>query len=62
MTDNWIEKAKARGQIRKGAYGHHSAAQISRDSKKGGKLGKRARLAKVFRSMNQRGKAMGYGK
>ena len=54
MSDShWIEHAKARGQIRAGAYGHHSAKQIAKDSKKKGKIGKRARLAKVFRAMHK---------
>jgi hypothetical protein len=47
---DWIEHAK----IKRGAYGHHSAAQISRDAKKGGKLGKRARLAKTFAKLRKR--------
>jgi hypothetical protein len=48
---HWIEHAKAKGQIRKGAYGHHSAAQIKRDINKGGKVGKRAQLARTFAKM-----------
>lgn len=41
---HWIEHAR----LKKGAYGHHSAKQIAKDSKKKGTLGKRARLAKTF--------------
>ncbi len=56
MADShWIEHAK----IKKGAYGHHSAAQIAKDSKKGGLLGKRARLAKTFASMRKRKASLG---
>jgi hypothetical protein len=47
---HWIEHA----QIKKGAYGHHSAAQIAKDAKKGGLLGKRATLAKTFAKMRKR--------
>ena len=48
MADaHWIEHAK----LKKGAYGHHSAAQISKDSKKGVKLGRRARLAKILKAL-----------
>jgi hypothetical protein len=51
MADaHWIEHAK----LKKGAYGHHSAAQIEKDSKKGGLLGKRATLAKTFAKMRKR--------
>ena len=44
---NWIEHAK----LKRGAYGHHSAKQIAKDSKKKGLLGKRARLAKTLKSL-----------
>lgn len=44
---HWIEHA----HLKKGAYGHHSSAQIAKDSKKGGKLGRRARLAKTLKSL-----------
>jgi len=58
MADShWIEHAK----LKKGAYGHHSAGQIAKDSKKGGKLGKRARLAKTLKSLTHRGGAKLYG-
>ena len=43
----WIEHA----HIKKGAYGHHSAKQIKKDEKKGGKIGKRAHLAETFAKM-----------
>lgn len=55
---HWIEHAK----LNKGAYGHHSAKQISKDSKKGGKLGKRARLAKTLKSLHSRGAEKLYAK
>lgn len=58
---HWIEHAIASGGIKRGAYGHHSAKQISKDAKKGGKLGKRARLAKTFATLRERGHKM-YGK
>jgi hypothetical protein len=58
MADaHWIEHAK----LKKGAYGHHSAKQIAKDSKKGGKLGKRARLAKTLKSLHHRGQHKLYG-
>lgn len=57
MADpHWIEHAK----LNKGSYGHHSAAQIAKDSKKGGKLGKKARLAKTLGSLRKRGSAKLY--
>ena len=59
MADShWIEHAK----LKKGAYGHHTARQIDRDSKKPGKLGKRARLAKTLESLSSRGAKKLYGK
>jgi hypothetical protein len=58
MADaHWIEHAK----LKKGAYGHHNAAQIAKDSKKSGKLGKRARLAKTLKSLHHRGSHKLYG-
>jgi hypothetical protein len=59
MADDphWIEHA----HLKKGAYGHHSAKQISKDAKKGGLLGKRARLAKTFASLRHRGGQKLYG-
>jgi hypothetical protein len=59
---HWIEHAKAQGKIRSGAYGHHSAAQTDKDAKRGGILGKRARLAKTLRSLHERGSETLYGK
>lgn len=59
MSDShWIEHAK----LKKGAYGHHSDAVISKDSKKGGLLGKRARLAKTLKSLHSRGASKLYSK
>lgn len=55
---NWIEEAKKKGQIKEGAYGHHSAAQIAKDSKKGGKLGKRARLAKTLKALPHKSESL----
>lgn len=56
---HWIEHAK----MRKGAYGHHSAAQTNKDAKKGGTLGRRARLAKTLESLHTRAsKKLGYHK
>jgi hypothetical protein len=55
---HWIEHA----QIKKGAYGHHSEAQMNRDIKKGGRLAKRARLAKTFASLRHRAGKKLYGK
>jgi len=55
---HWIEHAK----LKKGAYGHHSAGQISKDSKKKGLLGKRARLAKTLKSLHSRGAEKLYAK
>jgi hypothetical protein len=55
---HWIEHAK----LKKGAYGHHSAATISRDSKKKGTIGRRARLAHTLESLHSRGSKKLYGK
>lgn len=61
MAD-WIEAAKAKGQIRSGTYGHHSSKQITKDAKKGGLLGKKAVLAKTLKSLHSRGAAKLYSK
>jgi hypothetical protein len=55
---HWIEHAK----LKRNAYGHHSAKQIAKDSKKPGKLGKRARLAKTLKSLHSRGAEKLYSK
>ncbi len=55
---HWIEHAK----LMRGAYGQHSAGQTTKDSKKGGKLGRRARLAKTLESLQSRGTKKLYGK
>lgn len=50
MADShWIEHAK----IKKGAYGHHSAAVMARDAKGSGIKAKRARLAQTFAKMRR---------
>jgi hypothetical protein len=54
---HWIEHA----HLNRGSYGHHSAAQIAKDSKKPGKLGKKARLAKTLGSLRKRGSQRLYG-
>jgi hypothetical protein len=46
---HWIEHA----HLKKGAYGHHSAKQISRDIKKGGKIGHRAVVARTLAHLRQ---------
>lgn len=46
---HWIEHAK----LKRGAYGHHSAAQRDKDAKKSGKKGKRARLANTLIHLNR---------
>lgn len=51
---HWIEHAK----LKNGTYGHHSAAQIAKDAKKGGKIGRRARLAKTLKSLPHPGKSL----
>lgn len=59
MADpHWIEHAK----LKRGAYGHHTAAQDTKNAKKGGILGKRARLAKTLKSLHHRGAEKLYGK
>jgi hypothetical protein len=54
---HWIEHA----HLKKGAYGHHSAAQKNRDIKKGGLKGKRAQAAKTLASLRHRGAHTLYG-
>ena len=59
MADShWIEHAK----LKKGAYGHHSDKEIAKDAKKGGTLGRRARLARTLKSLHHRGAEKLYGK
>jgi hypothetical protein len=41
---HWIEHA----HMKKGAYGHHSAAQRAKDKKKGGVIAHRAVLAETL--------------
>lgn len=36
-----------------GSYGHHSVKQMDKDIKKGGKIAKKAALAKAFRTMRR---------
>jgi hypothetical protein len=67
MSTKKHAKGKLFGKPRKdvvkhpGSYGHHSAKQINRDIKKGGKLGKKAGLAKAFATMRREKKAKRHG-
>lgn len=47
---HWIEHA----HLKRGAYGHHSAKQQSKDAKKGGLLGRRARLARTLGKLRKK--------
>jgi hypothetical protein len=51
---HWIEHA----HLKRGAYGHHSAKQTAKDAKKGGKLGRRARLSKTLKSLPRKGSGL----
>jgi hypothetical protein len=55
---HWIEHM----HMKRGAYGHHSAAQTRRDAKKKGKIGRRARLAETLEGLHTRGAKKLYGK
>lgn len=50
----WIEHA----HLKRGAYGHHSAAQDAKNAKKGGKLGRRARLAQTLKGLHHKSKSL----
>ena len=50
----WIEHA----HLKRGAYGHHTAAQDAKNAKKGGKLGRRARLAQTLKSLPHKGRSL----
>lgn len=63
MAKKWIQKAKAKGQIKKGAFtkkadaaGKSVAEYASEKSDAPGKLGKEARLAKAFEGMSKKRK------
>ncbi len=47
---HWIEHAK----LKKGAYGHHTAKVIAKDSKKKGLIGRRARAAHTLATLRSR--------
>lgn len=57
-SGRWIQKArssmKKRGTL--GSYGHHSAKQMKRDIKGGGKLAKKAQFALNMRKISNRRK------
>lgn len=51
-----MEKAAAKMKEKgtEGSYGHHSAKQVNKDFKKGGKIGKKALFAKNAKKANQK--------